>query len=131
MDLAEPEGFVLLLLDEGPSLIPLFSAVENHRAVPSHIKQYSRKLLDTYPEFGEEAIHKSVGISSALVEQLSTREMEVLQLIAAGDLNHTIADKLFISVRTVKKHSSNVFNKLNVNSRTQAVARARGPDCSL
>jgi LuxR family maltose regulon positive regulatory protein len=51
--------------------------------------------------------------------------MEVLRLIAAGDTNQTIADKLFISVRTVKKHSSNVFSKLNVNSRTQAVARAR------
>jgi LuxR family maltose regulon positive regulatory protein len=125
LDLAEPEGFVLLLLDEGPALVPLLSAVENHRAAPSHIKQYARKLLDTYPESGEEAIHKSVGISSELVEQLSTREMEVLQLIAAGNSNHTIADKLFISVRTVKKHSSNVFNKLNVNSRTQAVARAR------
>jgi LuxR family maltose regulon positive regulatory protein len=125
LDLAEPEGFVLLLLDEGPSLIPLFSAVENHRAVPSRIRQYSRKLLNVFPESSKSAIPQPLAISSELVEQLSTREMEVLRLIAAGDANQTIADKLFISVRTVKKHSSNVFSKLNVNSRTQAVARAR------
>jgi len=125
LDLAEPDGFVLLLLEEGPSLIPLLSAVENHKAAPDRIKQYARKLLSAFPESSKLAIPQPVAISSELVEQLSTREMEVLRLIAAGDTNQTIADKLFISVRTVKKHSSNVFNKLNVSSRTQAVARAR------
>jgi LuxR family maltose regulon positive regulatory protein len=125
LDLAEPDGFVLLLLEEGPSLIPLLSAVENHRAAPDRIKQYARKLLSPFPESSKLAIPQPVAISSELVEQLSSREMEVLRLIAAGDANQTIADKLFISVRTVKKHSSNVFNKLNVSSRTQAVARAR------
>jgi LuxR family maltose regulon positive regulatory protein len=51
--------------------------------------------------------------------------MEVLQLIASGDSNKTIADKLVITVRTVKKHNSNIYGKLNVSSRVQAVARAR------
>jgi LuxR family maltose regulon positive regulatory protein len=51
--------------------------------------------------------------------------MEVLALIAAGDSNQTIADKLVITVRTVKKHTSNIIGKLNVGNRTQAAARAR------
>jgi ATP/maltotriose-dependent transcriptional regulator MalT len=56
---------------------------------------------------------------------LTLRELEVLQLIATGDSNRTIAEKLFITVSAVKKHSANIYGKLNVNSRTQAVARAR------
>jgi LuxR family maltose regulon positive regulatory protein len=61
----------------------------------------------------------------ALVEPLTTRELEVLHLIAAGDSNRAIAEKLVITVSAVKKHTGNIFGKLNVNSRTQAVARAR------
>jgi ATP/maltotriose-dependent transcriptional regulator MalT len=51
--------------------------------------------------------------------------MEVLQLIAAGNSNQDIADKLVITMRTVKKHTGNIYGKLNVGSRIQAVARAR------
>jgi ATP/maltotriose-dependent transcriptional regulator MalT len=56
---------------------------------------------------------------------LSAREREILQLIAAGDSNRQIADRLFISEQTVKKHVSNVFQKLSVVSRTQAIDRGR------
>ena len=56
---------------------------------------------------------------------MTPRELEVLQLIAAGDSNQTIADKLVITVRTVKKHTGNIYGKLNASSRIQAVARAR------
>jgi ATP/maltotriose-dependent transcriptional regulator MalT len=59
------------------------------------------------------------------VESLTPREMEVMQLIAAGDSNQRIADKLVITLSAVKKHTGNIFNKLSVNSRTQAVVRAR------
>jgi LuxR family maltose regulon positive regulatory protein len=60
-----------------------------------------------------------------LVEPLSERELEVLQLIADGLSNREIADKLFISVGTVKTHTHNIYGKLGVSGRTQAVARAR------
>ncbi len=60
-----------------------------------------------------------------LVEALTKREMEVLQLIVAGDSNQEIADKLVITVSAVKKHTGNIFGKLGVKSRTQAIARAR------
>jgi LuxR family maltose regulon positive regulatory protein len=60
-----------------------------------------------------------------LVEQLSDRELEVLHLIAAGLSNREIAEKLFISLNTVKTHTKNINSKLDVNSRIKAVARAK------
>ena len=56
---------------------------------------------------------------------MTPRELEVLQLIAAGNSNRSIADVLVITLSAVKKHTGNIFGKLNVSSRTQAVARAR------
>ncbi len=56
---------------------------------------------------------------------LSNREIEVLQLMAAGFSNQEIADQLFVSVNTIKTHSSNVFEKLDVKRRTQAVEKAK------
>jgi LuxR family maltose regulon positive regulatory protein len=59
------------------------------------------------------------------VEPLSQRESEVLQLLAAGLPNKGIAQTLVIATSTVKKHLKNIYQKLNVHSRTEAVARAR------
>jgi ATP/maltotriose-dependent transcriptional regulator MalT len=57
-----------------------------------------------------------------LIEPLTAREVEVLELIRAGNSNQDIADQLFISIPTVKRHISNIYAKLGVKSRTQAVA---------
>jgi DNA-binding CsgD family transcriptional regulator/pimeloyl-ACP methyl ester carboxylesterase len=66
--------------------------------------------------------------SQPLVEPLSERELEVLELMAAGLSNQEIAEKLFITVGTVKTHVNTIFGKLDVHSRTRAVARARDLD---
>ena len=63
--------------------------------------------------------------SSALVEPLSAREIEILRLIGGGYSNQAIADTLVIAVSTVKKHINNTYGKLGVRSRTQALGRAR------
>jgi LuxR family transcriptional regulator, maltose regulon positive regulatory protein len=63
--------------------------------------------------------------SAQTVEPLSKREQDVLHLLADGASNNKIAQKLFLSVNTVKKHISNIFSKLGVTSRTQAVERGR------
>ena len=60
-----------------------------------------------------------------LVEPLSARELEILGLIAAGHSNQAIAATLIVAVGTVKKHINNIFGKLEVQSRTQALVRAR------
>jgi LuxR family maltose regulon positive regulatory protein len=67
-------------------------------------------------------------LDTTLVEPLTPRELEVLHLVAAGDSNRTIAGKLYITVRTVKKHTGNIYSKLDVHSRTQAIARAHELD---
>ena len=56
---------------------------------------------------------------------MSERELEVLRLVAAGMSNSEISHTLFVALSTVKKHINNVYRKLDVNSRTRAVARAR------
>ena len=60
-----------------------------------------------------------------LVEQLTSRELEVLEMLAAGRSNQAIARELVVSLDTVKKHVSHVLGKLGAASRTEAVARAR------
>ena len=57
--------------------------------------------------------------------ELTEREREILTMIAQGDTNTDIADKLVISLKTVRNHVSNIFNKLQVADRTQAALRAR------
>ena len=59
-----------------------------------------------------------------LIEPLSARELEVLQLIAQGLSNQAIGARLFLALSTVKGHNRNIFGKLQVQSRTEAVARA-------
>ncbi|MBN1218794.1 MAG: response regulator transcription factor, partial [Anaerolineae bacterium] len=112
-------------LEEGPALIPLLNAVVNHQATPTRLRKYARKLLDAFGEMGQPVAPRPSGEMPDLVEPLTSREREVLALIATGDSNQTIADKLVITVRTVKKHTSNIIGKLNVGNRTQAAARAR------
>jgi LuxR family maltose regulon positive regulatory protein len=64
-------------------------------------------------------------VVAGLVEPLTARELEVLQLLAAGAPNRAIAERLVVTQETVKKHLSHLFDKLGVANRTQAVARAR------
>jgi LuxR family maltose regulon positive regulatory protein len=62
---------------------------------------------------------------NTLIEPLSERELEVLQLLASGATNEDIAKKLVIAITTAKKHVSNILHKLSADNRTQAVARGR------
>ena len=73
----------------------------------------------------EEKLGSIAPSSQPLVEPLSERELEVLGLIAQGLSNREIGERLFLALSTVKGHNRNLFGKLQVQNRTQAVARAR------
>jgi LuxR family maltose regulon positive regulatory protein len=111
--LAEPEGFVRIFLDEGAPLVELL-----RQAVAQGLHtSYALQLLEAG---GEAAV-----APQPLIEPLSERELEVLRVAAAGYSNKEIAQELVIAVSTVKRHLSNIYGKLEVESRTQAVAKAR------
>lgn len=68
---------------------------------------------------------KFIKTDNSLVERLSERELEILRLVAAGLSNNKIMDELFISLSTVKTHLRNIYGKLDVHRRTEAIARAK------
>jgi LuxR family maltose regulon positive regulatory protein len=125
LELGAPQGYALLFLEEGAPLVPLLEAVTDQRTLPSGTRRHARKLLEAFGKAGYATAPQLGGKSDELVEQLTPREMEVLTLVASGHTNQAIAEMLVITVRTVKKHTSNIYGKLNVSSRTQAVAYAR------
>ncbi len=111
--LAEPEGFVRLFLDEGAPLVTLLrQAVAQDRHA-----RYALHLL--------KAVGETAAAPQPLLEPLSERELDVLRRVAAGYSNKEIAQDLVVAASTVKRHISNMYGKLEVGSRIQAVARAR------
>ena len=86
---------------------------------------YAIRSYYAFEKSGDKLIEMPLSKNDQLIEQMTEREMEVMNLLAAGKSNQEIADELFITVRTVKKHTSNIYGKLNVASRTQAIAHAR------
>ena len=121
--LAEPEGYVRIFLDEGPPMARLLYQAVERGIAPA----YAGRLLAAFPaaEPRQADLSKAWDVEGEMVEPLSEREHEVLELIAEGLSNREVAQRLFISPRTVKRHTSNIYGKLGVHSRTQAVARAR------
>jgi len=115
--LAKPHGFMRVFLDEGAPMAQLLSRARSHRFE----LQYITKLLSGFSKTET----PPPNISQPLIEPLSERELEILRLVADGKSNQQIADALFITSGTVKKHLNNIFGKLSVQSRTQCVARAR------
>jgi len=115
--LAEAESYVRLFVDEGTPMLALLRLAHEQGIMSAYVTT----LLSAFG-WQEEA---SVLRSRSLLEPLTRREREVLQLLAAGASNREIARRLVLSLGTVKKHVSNICGKLDVQSRTQAIARAR------
>ena len=94
-------------------------------AVP---REYLARLADAFEQAGlpiHPPVRRGGVVVAGLVEPLTARELEVLELLAAGRRNRDIAQELVVTQETVKKHLSHIFDKLGVANRTQAVARAR------
>jgi LuxR family maltose regulon positive regulatory protein len=123
LSLAEPEGYIRMFLDEGPPMTQLLREARASSKFPGYLAQ----LLAAGVERKQDSrlATGSKRDSEMFVEPLTERELEVLRLIAEGFSNSQIAQSLTITVGTAKRHVNNIYGKLNVGSRTQAVARAR------
>ena len=131
--LAEPEGYVRMFLDEGSSMMQLLAAVRRlpEASAPEIMPRqglptYTDKLLAAFEAEKRKSEDKpDLPPAQPLIDSLSQRELKILQLIAQGLSNREIGERLFLALDTVKGHNRKIFNKLQVQSRTEAIARAR------
>ncbi|MCB0171637.1 MAG: hypothetical protein KDJ97_13885 [Anaerolineae bacterium] len=129
--LAEPEGYIRTFVDFGPPMIALLhdvlAASRQNGADQPPTADYIHTLLKTAQPLDAPPPNAPLlsAAASPLLEPLTDREMDVLQLLAKGYSNRKIADELVITPGTVKIHTSHIYSKLDVSNRTQAVAKAR------
>ncbi len=124
LGLAEPQGYVRLFVDEGLPMLELLQIAISQNVSPD----YASKLLAAFPKYLLEPIpveqERNIN-TQELAEPLSERELEVIRLIAEGYKYREIADRLVVSINTVRFHTRNVYGKLSANNRTQAISRAK------
>ncbi len=117
LSLVHPQGYLRLFLDAEESMKELLHHASERDIYPNYVNW----LLTA---FGNPKLSTKTTTQS-LIFPLSDRELEILQHIAAGMTNQEISDRLFISLATVKGHTSNIYGKLSVKNRNQAVVKAR------
>lgn len=117
LELAQPEAYVRVFVDQGAPMARLLRRMLARSSDPDYV----RRLLGALGE----PVKTEPRTASKLIDRLSPRELEVLHLIVDGATNKDIADELVLTINTVKRHISNIFRKLAVSNRTQAIARAR------
>ena len=129
MALAEPQGCVRAFVDLGGPMHRLLDKA-THGTRPRYtamlLDAMQGQLLATAPVTPvDEPTQEQSGASPGLADPLSQRELQILTLICKGLSNQEIAQQIFVSLSTVKWHNQNIFDKLDVQRRTEAVARAR------
>ena len=130
MDLVQLDGFMRTLIEFGPSTIPLLKRLPSEPTRDLLIRALQREETRPVPEtadWANIAITGSVlppAVSINPQDVLTSREQQVLDLLSQRLSNREIADELFISPLTVKRHNSNIFDKLGVSGRREAVRRA-------
>ncbi len=124
LSLAEPGGLIMIFVSKGKPVAELLEEIvtvkkrDHEVATAGFSLSYAKKLSSVFKAAAPIKIE-------GLMDPISARELEVLYLIATGLSNREIADKLFISLNTVKTHTKNINSKLNVNSRIKAISRAK------
>lgn len=124
--LAAPEFFIRPFLDYGPQVTPLLSLILHTESLNGGARSFLKGTLAMLGQANEAPKAPLAGepMTLAIAASISPREQEVLRLLSAGLSNQEIADRLFISTNTVKTHLENIYIKLGVTSRTQAIAQA-------
>ena len=130
--LAAPSEYLRFYVDEGPAMMQLLLKLSNGHDAPAYVQDIlaafdQDKFKEVVSKKGESPITPGFTSSLAgrLIEPLSRREIEVIRLVYAVYSNREIAQALTISEGTVKRHLHNIYQKLNVSNRRQAVVRAR------
>jgi ATP/maltotriose-dependent transcriptional regulator MalT len=130
--LAAREGYVRVFVDEGAPMAALLGKLLTARAAPAAVAgelppDYLARLTEAFEQAGQVVLRQSRrdAVPPGLVVPLTSRELEVLQLLATGRSNRAIGDELVVSLDTVKRHVTHILDKLEVANRTQAVIRAR------
>jgi LuxR family maltose regulon positive regulatory protein len=122
LTLAEPGGFIRIFVDEGVPMAKLLSEA----AAQGIMRDYVGKLQAVFKAAEQKSKNKSsLPSAQSLIVPLSQRELDVLRLISQGLSNRQISERLFLALSTVKGHTRILFDKLQVQRRTEAVARAR------
>jgi len=120
LTLAEPQGYMRTFIDEGPPIIELLTTIAgNDTTVPEYVNRLLEAARAAFP------LKSTDQPSTTRTDALSDREIEVLQCLAAGQSNQEAAEKLVLSIHTVRTHVKNIYRKLAVNNRVQAVEKAR------
>jgi LuxR family maltose regulon positive regulatory protein len=118
---AEPEGYLRVFMDEGSRMRELL----RHATTRGLAGEYTRRVLATFDAPRQPVVPSGGSTGAGSVQPLTTREQEILRLIAAGLRNQEIADHLSISAATVKRHIANAYGKLGAGHRTEALAKAK------
>ena len=125
LELGAPEGYVWHWLEAGSEIAPLLHEWRDRSDTPQALHVYLDALLDACrTAFGAPARPPAATPAGAMLDPLTTRELEVTRLICQGLSNAEIARQLVVAVSTIKKHTSHIYDKLGVRSRSQAIARA-------
>ena len=112
-----------MLVDAHPGIRPLIPAARE-RAIKRGL-DWPPEIDEMLGDLGAPGKGSLASNQSALIEPLTARELEVLALLAEGITNREIGDRLFVSLGTVKRHTHNIYSKLGVSSRTQAIIRGQ------
>jgi LuxR family maltose regulon positive regulatory protein len=122
--LAEPENYIRSFIDIGKPMDEFLSwSLESPALGEPHLRFYASRLLSHFAADLPGRTSQPAG--STLIEPLTERELEVLRLVAQGLSNREISERLFLALSTVKGYNRIIFDKLQVQRRTEAVARAR------
>jgi LuxR family maltose regulon positive regulatory protein len=125
---AEPEGVIALFLEGGPAIASMLARLLREGQLGTVQPDYVQRILGAFPDkvrYEVMTAAEAPAANKALPEPLTERELAILRLIEAGYSNGQIAERLVVTLHTVKKHNSNIYSKLGVRSRTQAVAKGR------
>jgi LuxR family maltose regulon positive regulatory protein len=123
LELAQPGGFLRVFVDLGPAMAPLLSRLAESEREPGYIRRILAAFAPAAMHPRAQRLDQTAQLE--IVEPLTTREQEVLELLARRLSDKEIAQALHISPYTVRKHTSNLYSKLQVAGRQQAVRQAR------